>query len=79
MRDDIEPSFTLTPAVTELTNKSYDVTIGSLNVGASGIASVTLNGEDITASHDSFTVAENGTYNVVVTAGNALRQKKASL
>ena len=77
MRDDIEPSFTLTPAVTELTNKSYDVTIGSLNVGASGIASVTLNGEDITASHDSFTVAENGTYTVVVTAGNGLTAEES--
>jgi hypothetical protein len=70
MRSYIKPSFSLTPAVSELHNQIYDVVIGSLNVGASGIASVTLSGMDITACHDLFTVAENGSSNVFVGSRN---------
>lgn len=71
-RDDIAPNFTLTPAVTKLTNQSFAVSIDSLTVGASGVQSVTLNGADITSNYSLFTVDENGTYTVKVTAGNGL-------
>lgn len=71
-RDDIQPDFTLTPAQTKLINQSFAVSIDGLTVGASGVQSVTLNGADITANYTAFTVEENGTYTVELTAGNGL-------
>lgn len=71
-RDDVTPSFTLTPAVQELTNMSYLVSVENVNVGPSGIQSVTLNGEPITDSHATFRVDQNGEYTVVMTANNGL-------
>lgn len=71
-RDDIAPDFTLTPAKTEMINESFAVAIDTLTVGASGVQKVTVNGVDITADYSAFTVDENGTYTVVVTAGNGL-------
>lgn len=71
-RDDIAPDFTLTPAKTEMINESFAVAIDTLTVGASGVQKVTVNGADITADYSAFTVEENGTYTVVVTAGNGL-------
>lgn len=71
-RDDVTPSFTLTPAVQELTNTSYLVSVENVNVGPSGIQSVTLNGEPVTDSYATFRVDQNGEYTVVVTANNGL-------
>ncbi|MGN0562058.1 MAG: Ig-like domain-containing protein, partial [Candidatus Fimenecus sp.] len=71
-RDDIQPDFTLTPAQTKLINQSFAVTLDNLTVGASGVQSVTLNGADITENYTAFTVDENGTYTVKLTAGNGL-------
>ena len=71
-RDDVTPSFTLTPAVQELTNMSYLVSVENVNVGPSGIQSVTLNGESVTDSYATFRVDQNGEYTVVVTANNGL-------
>ena len=71
-RDDVTPSFTLTPAVQELTNMSYLVSVENVNVGPSGIQSVTLNGEPITDSYATFRVDHNGEYTVVMTANNGL-------
>ena len=71
-RDAVTPSFTLTPAVQELTNMSYLVSVENVNVGPSGIQSVTLNGEPITDSYATFRVDQNGEYTVVVTANNGL-------
>lgn len=71
-RDDVTPSFTLTPAVQELTNMSYLVSVENVNVGPSGIQSVTLNGEPITDSYATFRVDQNGEYTVVMTANNGL-------
>lgn len=71
-RDDIQPDFTLTPAQTKLINQSFNVSLDNLTVGTSGVQSVTLNGADITANYTAFTVEENGTYTVELTAGNGL-------
>lgn len=75
-RDDVCPSFDLTPALTALTNQSFAVAIENLTVGISGVQSVTLNGTDITANYESFTVEENGSYTVAVTANNGLSSEK---
>ncbi|MCD7873099.1 MAG: hypothetical protein LUG21_07380, partial [Clostridiales bacterium] len=71
-RDDITPSFTLTPETETLTNKSYTVAISDLSIGNSGIQSITVNGNEISKSASSFTVNKNETYTVVITAGNGL-------
>lgn len=76
-RDDVSPDFTLTPAVTALTNEDYTVAVENLTIGASGIQSVTLNGVDVTDSFAAFTVSENGTYTVKVTAVNGLFNEKS--
>ncbi len=76
LRDDITPSFALAPSVTALTNQSFRVAVENLTVGSSGVQSVTLNGTDIMADYASFTVDENGTYTVVVTANNGLYSEK---
>lgn len=69
--DTVAPSFSLTQSNTEITNESYTVTIDEASYGASGIKTLTLNGESILGS-ESFTVDENGTYTVALTAGNGL-------
>lgn len=76
-RDDVSPDFTLTPAVTALTNEDYTVSVENLTIGASGIQSVTLNSVDITDNFAAFTVSENGTYTVKVTALNGLFNEKS--
>lgn len=72
LRDAVTPSFNLVPDTEDLTNASYTVQISDLQVGISGIKSVTLNGADITENHDSFTATQNGDYIVTVTANNGL-------
>lgn len=72
-RDDVTPSFTLTPTVSELTNRSYTVEITDLATGISGVQRVTMNETDITAAPDAFTVDQNGDYTVTVTANNGLQ------
>lgn len=72
-RDDVTPSFTLTPTVSELTNQSYTVEITDLTTGISGVQRVTVNETDITAAPDAFTVDQNGDYTVTVTANNGLQ------
>ncbi len=69
-RDDITPSFKLEQTVKDVTNKDYAILISDVTIGASGIQSVTLNGSDITDTATQFTVSENGTYDVVITANN---------
>lgn len=71
-RDDVTPSFKLEQVVKDVTNKDYFILISELEIGASGIKSVTLNGSDITDTPTQFAVSENGTYNVVITANNGL-------
>lgn len=71
-RDDVTPSFALTQSVTAVTNQSYTVSVVDLTLGASGVQSATLNGADITANYESFTVHENGEYTVRITAANGL-------
>lgn len=75
-RDAVQPDFILTPAQTKLINQSFNVSLDNLTVGASGVKSVTLNGADITADYSAFTVDENGTYTVILTAGNGLSCEK---
>lgn len=72
LRDDITPSFTLSQSVTDITNQSYTVSVDGLSFGASGVQAATLNGTDILANYANFTVHENGTYTVRITAGNGL-------
>lgn len=72
LRDDIVPSFTLSQSVTDITNQSYSVSVDGLSYGASGVQAATLNGTDILANYANFTVHENGTYTVRITAGNGL-------
>lgn len=71
-RDDVTPSFTLSQSVTAVTNQSYTVSVENLSFGASGVRSATLNGADITANYEHFTVHENGEYTVRITAENGL-------
>ncbi len=72
LRDDIVPSFTLSQSVTDITNQSYAVLVDGLTVGASGVQAATLNGADILANYANFTVHENSTYTVRITAANGL-------
>jgi len=69
-RDDITPSFKLEQTVKDITNEDYIISISDVTIGASGIKSVTMNGSDITDTPTQFTVSENGTYEVVITANN---------
>ena len=69
--DNVTPSFELSQQTASITNQSYDININNLNVGISGIASVTVNGSDITGN-TSYTVDENGEYSFTVTANNGL-------
>lgn len=63
--DKVTPVFTLTAETTDITNQSYGVNINIGTIGASGISSIFLNGNDITGE-TSFTVNENGTYTVKI-------------
>lgn len=74
--DNIAPDFTLSQGVTDVTNKSYEVNINDLKIGAAGIKTITVNGEEISASSNTFTVDENGDYTVVITSNNGLTSEK---
>lgn len=69
-RDDVTPTFSLSPEITDVTNQSYSVSVNDIVTGASGVSSVKINDTDVT--DNKFTVDENGDYTVVVTAGNGL-------
>ena len=69
--DKVVPAITLTPSVTEITNKSYNVNVSVDAIGVSKINSIMLNGEDITGQ-SSFTVHENGTYVVTIKSNSGL-------
>ncbi|MGN0572018.1 MAG: Ig-like domain-containing protein [Candidatus Fimenecus sp.] len=68
MIDTTEPDIILTPTVTEPTETPYLVNYKAI-VGPSGLASVTIDGCDIT-QETSFIVVENGNYLVTVTGNN---------
>ncbi len=74
--DKIVPSFTLSPEITAVTNQSYNVNIADCIVGASGIKEISLNGNSITGSN-SFTVNENGTYNVKIISNSGLESEES--
>ncbi|MGN0569366.1 MAG: Ig-like domain-containing protein [Candidatus Fimenecus sp.] len=76
-RDSINPDFILNPSVTQFTNNDYTISVENLTVGISGIQSVTLNGEDVTDNFTPFTVSQNGTYTVKITAENGLFCEKS--
>lgn len=73
--DNVTPAFELVPEITDITNQSYKVSVNVGEIGASGIASITLNGEDITGN-DSFVVDKNGTYTVTVTSLGGLSSEQ---
>lgn len=70
--DNIVPSFTLRQSVTNVTNEDYEVYLDELTYGISGIASITVNGEEIGATAESFVVSENNEYSVVVASNSGL-------
>lgn len=70
-RDNVTPYFVLNKEIDTVTNQNFKIMIDNLNVGLSGIKSITVNGEDITGSR-AFTVTENNNYTVTVTANNGL-------
>lgn len=74
--DKVMPSFSLVQDITEITNQSYSVQIIDCTVGASGIASVYLNGELI-ESHTSFTVDENDVYTVKIISNSKLESEQS--
>lgn len=74
--DNIQPDFSLVYGVTDLTNQSYQININELKVGAAGIKTITVNGEEISAAEALFTVDLNGTYTVVITSNNGLSATK---
>ena len=70
-RDDVVPDFVLNNEIETVTNKAFKVTIDDIQVGISGIKSITVNGSDITGSTE-FLVTENDDYTVTITANNGL-------
>lgn len=74
--DKIIPTFILVQDNTELTNQSYAVKISELNVGASGVKEVYLNGE-LLDDQTQFTVSQNGTYTVKVVSNSGLESEKS--
>ena len=70
MIDTVSPTLEYTLETEEKTDSPYNVFF-KVNTGRSGLKSVSVNGEDITGK-DSFEVAENGKYVVVLTANNGL-------
>lgn len=74
--DKIVPSFTLVQDNTNLTNQSYSVRITDLNIGASGVKAVYLNGNEID-SQTEFTVTENGNYIVKIVSNSLLESEQS--
>lgn len=74
--DKIVPSFTLVQDNTNLTNQSYSVRITDLNIGASGVKAVYLNGSEID-SQTEFTVTENGNYTVKIVSNSLLESEQS--
>lgn len=74
--DDVVPDFSLAQGQTDLTNKSYEISINDLVIGAAGVKSITVNGQEINAASNVFTVDENGDYTVVITSNNGLSAEK---
>lgn len=70
MIDTVAPTLEYTLETENKTDSPYNVSF-KVNTGRSGLKSVSVNGEDITGK-DSFEVAENGKYVVVMTANNGL-------
>ena len=70
MIDTVAPTLEYTLETEEKTDSPYNVSF-KVNTGRSGLKSVSVNGEDITGK-DSFEVAENGKYVIVMTANNGL-------
>lgn len=70
MIDTVSPTLEYTLETEEKTDSPYNVFF-KVNTGRSGLKSVSVNGEDIT-DKESFEVAENGRYVVVMTANNGL-------
>lgn len=70
--DKTTPTFSLRKTETKVTNKDYEININNLLYGVSGIASITVNGEEIGKDSVSFTVSRNDTYMVKITANNGL-------
>lgn len=75
--DNIVPSFSLSKTVSTVTNRDYTVNINNITCGVSGVKSISLNGEEIGADAQSFTVTQNGTYTVIVTTNNGLSKEQA--
>lgn len=74
--DSVVPEFELTAETDEITNSSYDVLIDIKNIGASGVKSISLNGDDDISGKDRFTVDKNGKYTVKVTSESGLSAEK---
>ena len=70
MIDNVAPSIEFTPEKTTYTTEPYDVAF-NISTGESGLASVNVNGVDITGT-DKFTVSENGNYVFVMTGNNGI-------
>ena len=70
MIDNVAPSVEFTPEKTAYTTEPYNVAF-DISTGESGLASVSVNGVDITGT-DKFTVSENGNYVFVMTGNNGL-------
>lgn len=70
--DTVTPVFTLEKQNEKVTNQDYDILLNISKIGASGVASVIVNGEEIGAENLSFTVSHNGDYHVKLTAANGL-------
>ena len=70
MIDTVMPTVTVELDSTDFTSSARTATVNATS-GVSGIQSITVNGEDITEA-SAFTVTENGTYTVTVTANNGL-------
>ena len=75
-RDNVTPAFSLSRSVSVVTNEDYKVNIDNLTYGVSGIKSVTVNGEEI-SFYESFTVSQNGEYNVVITSNSGLSSESS--
>ncbi len=74
--DDVAPEFSVHKGNTDITNEDYEISLTVDTIGKSGVASVTVNGEEIDLDKMSFVVSRNGEYKVVLTAGNGLTCEK---
>ena len=75
--DNVTPSFSLSKAISTITNQSYDISIDNLVCGISGVREISVNGTDIGADARSFTADENGEYTFTVTANNGLSHSES--